>query len=85
MSRTHHHSHRWGKDHRWAVRPGRSRRRLTHSRIGEAPGWHVRMFDNWPGRRRDKLLIHRIIYGFVDVEDACFERTGARRPHSYYW
>ena len=43
------------------------------------------MFDNRPGRRGDKLLIQRIIRNFADVDDACFERTGGRKPHSYYW
>ena len=83
MSRTHHHSRLWGNAHRWAARPDRSWR-MTHSRIGEAPGWHVRMFDNRPGRRADRLLIHRIIRRFVDVENVCFERTSGRKPHSYY-
>ena len=84
MSRTHHHSYRWGKNHRWASRLGRSWK-LTHSRIGEAPGWHAWLYDERPGRRGDKLLIHRIVCGFADVKDARFERTGGRKPHSDYW
>ena len=59
-----------GKNHRWAVCLGRNWK-LTHSRIGEAPGWQVRLYDERPGRRGDRLLIHRIICGFADVEDAC--------------
>ena len=85
MSRTHHHSYRWGYLYRF------SQKRTDRGRIGprrdagEAPGWHVRLYDERPGRRGDTLLIHRIIRGFVDVENACFERTGGRKPHSYYW
>jgi hypothetical protein len=85
MSRTHHHSSRWGKEHRWAGHPDRSRGHFTGSRIGEAPGWHVRLYDERPGRRGDVILIRRIILSEVDPEAACFERTGGRKPHSYYW
>ena len=84
MSRTHHHSHRWGSNHCWASGPHRSRS-YGGSRIGEAPGWHVRIYDERPGRRGDRLLLHRIVRAFIDVHAVCFERTGGRKPHAYYW
>jgi hypothetical protein len=84
MSRTHHHSERWGPEHRRAPRFGRPRRILA-SRIGEAPGWFVRMCDKRPGRFADQAVIRLILAGKLDPDAATFRRNGSRKPHTYYW
>lgn len=78
MSRTHHHSRRWGRTHSCAKRPDRHW-------YGSTPSWHVTLYMHRPGRRADKVLLHRVIRGTVDADDAVHERTGGRKPHEYYW
>ncbi|WP_424138675.1 hypothetical protein [Roseomonas chloroacetimidivorans] len=84
MSRTRHHSRKWGPDHRWADLPDRARYSGNRD-AGEAPGWHVRLYDERPGRRADKLTIGRLIVGNEDPEEATFIRQGNRKPHTWYW
>ncbi len=84
MSRTHHHSRRWGRTHRWTRHSGRSWG-MTHSRIGEAPGWHVRLYDERPSRRADAVLLGRIAGDLALADAAWFRRMGNRKPHTYYW
>lgn len=84
MSRTYHHSPRWGVNHRFAM--GRNDRGYGMSRrgIGEAPGWHVRLHDNRPGRFEDREILRKVAHDLVDMEAVTFPRTGGRKPHVYY-
>lgn len=81
MSRTYHHSARWGRDHCFADRPDR-RGRSSEAGI---PSWWVTMFMHRPGRRDDVALIRLIMSNRIDADEAVFTRTGGRKPHEYYW
>jgi hypothetical protein len=83
MSRTTHHSLKWGPDHRHG--PRTDNRPYGGGRIGEAPGWHVRLYDERPGRRGDHLILERIRQGSVDADEAILVRNPGRKPHKYYW
>lgn len=74
MSRTRHHSHRWGKQHK-NLRPGC----WTH----EAPGWWTRLFMNVPKRRRNKHVARGVLRG-GDPDGTAYP-LGNRKPHKYYW
>lgn len=85
MSRTYHHSRKFGKDHRWATnRPDRSGYG-GNRHASEAPNWHSHMFDIRPARHKDKRVARQIVQGILDPEEAAFPFTGTRRPHVYYW
>ncbi|MCK8787622.1 hypothetical protein M0638_24965 [Roseomonas sp. NAR14] len=56
-----------------------------NSTAGEAPGWFVRLYDERPGRRADRLLLYRLASGDADAENVVFFRYGNRKPHTYYW
>jgi hypothetical protein len=83
MSRTDHHSERWGHQHRFADRSDRGYG-FSRRGVGEAPGWHVRLYDSRPGRMEDRALLRRILAGLVDADAAVF-RLGGRRPHTWWW
>ena len=53
-------------------------------RAGEAPGWHVRMFDTVPARRADTLNTRRLVIERDAAAEALFS-LGSRKPHKYYW
>ncbi len=74
MSRTYHHSRKWGKRH--AVKLG-----FWHK---DEPRWFVHMFNIVPKRRQDARLLTRIATGRTDPDDAAFN-LGSRKPHEYYW
>lgn len=83
MSRTHHHSAKWGRHHRHNRHSGRYA--CGSNRVGEAPGWYVRLHDERPGRRADRLVERHLARGHADPDAALFHRTGRRKPHTYYW
>ncbi|MBK1661853.1 hypothetical protein E2C05_19165 [Paracraurococcus ruber] len=83
MSRTYHHSAKWGRCHRHNRGPRRSV--YGGGRVGEAPGWYVRLCDERPGRHADRLVEHRLVRGYVDPDAAVFWRTGRRAPHTWHW
>lgn len=78
MSRTYHHSYKFGKSNAWAIRYDRGG-------YGTTPSWFITMFMNRPGRRDDRRVINLIMSEQVDPDEAVFERTGGRKPHEYYW
>ncbi|GBR52855.1 hypothetical protein CSR02_12550 [Acetobacter pomorum] len=83
MSRTYHHSRKFGKNHRLVDRP-------DHKHFGgknspECPNWYSHEYDIRPGRHRDKRVAKSIVRGGVSPEDAVFPYTGTKRPHEYYW
>ena len=84
MSRTYHHSRRWGPDHRFADQGNRSRSR-SYRNVGEAPSWFVRMCDTKPARTADHQIAHKIARGTIDPDNAWFTRAATRKPHTYYW
>jgi len=74
MSRTYHHSRRWGKRHFY---------RLSTA-IGPTPSWWVAEFMNRPKRRRDAALLVAVVAGKIDPDAAAYA-VGGRRPHVYFW
>ncbi len=80
MSRTHHHSRNWNRanpmhrdsypDRYWAA---------------QTPSHWTRLMMHKPGRAKDRVVIHRMLAGKVDIDAATFERTGNHKPHVYYW
>ncbi len=78
MSRTYHHSRKWGKDHAHADRPDRQF-------PGTTPSWWVTMFMHRPGRLDDRRVIRLVTSGQICPDEAVFERTGGHKPHKYYW
>lgn len=84
MSRTLHHSRKFGPGHRWADRVDRVRYSGNRD-AGEAPGWHVRMFFERPYRRADRLILLDVAKGSIDADAATFFRGRGRKPHIWYW
>ncbi len=84
MSRTHHHSSNWGPDHRFAIERNDRGYGFGRRRVGEAPGWHVRLYDHRPCRIEDRRMLRAIRSGALDADGVAFTRTGGRKPHSYY-
>jgi hypothetical protein len=90
MSRTHHHSLHHGRDHRFASTTEgacRADRGYGFSRrgVGEAPGWHVRLYDTKPARHADATIAHEIVKGTIDPDGIAWAGSANRAPHSYYW
>lgn len=84
MSRTHHHSLHWGRSHRFADRDDRGYG-MSKRGIGEAPSWHVRLYDNRPGRFDDRAVLRLVKKDVIEGDAAVFNRSGGRKPHSYFW
>ncbi|AZV37524.1 hypothetical protein KOEU_30570 [Komagataeibacter europaeus] len=84
MSRTYHHSRRYGRNHRWANRPDRCGYGGSRD-ASESPNWYSHLHDIRPGRHHDRHIAHLIIKGDLDPLEAVFPYTGTRRPHEYYW
>ncbi|WP_424813571.1 hypothetical protein [Roseococcus sp. YIM B11640] len=84
MSRTHHHSRKFGADSRWADRSDRAAY-TGNSEAGEAPGWHVRLFFERPYRRADRMTVLEIVKGNLDPDNATYFRGRGRKPHIWCW
>nr|WP_314076276.1 hypothetical protein [uncultured Roseococcus sp.] len=83
MSRTDHHSRRWGCDHRLADKP--DRRPYGGGRKGEAPGWFLHLFEERPSRHHDRRLLRQIVKGEMDADEAIFRRTETENRTSGMW
>ena len=83
MSRTHHHSEKWGPKHRW-FEGRKDTAGFGSRRVGEAPGWHVHMFDTVPARGSDVLNTRKLVIEPEAADEALFS-LGRRKPHKYYW
>ncbi|WP_082781849.1 hypothetical protein [Acetobacter malorum] len=75
MSRTHHHSGKFGKPRGLRVFPAGKDFRTPH--------WHTHLHIIRPGRRCDKVVARMIVKGEVGPEEAIFPYTGTKRPHDY--
>ena len=81
----------YGRDWRHSVadgnlawqQPSRPHGSMNFSRVGEAPGWWVRLFNNRPLRMKDKMKCREVLYG-ADYDNMVWQ-TGNRKPHHYYW
>lgn len=84
MSRTRHHSRKWGRDSRWANRSDRAGYSGNRS-AGEGRNWFVHLHDIVPARRADKALTRCLALGHADPDEAVSEYLGTRRPHTWDW
>lgn len=86
MSRTYHHNDSWGRRSR-GLRSHARRPRIFWAgsrRVGEAPGWHVRLHDIRPARRADHMLELAVLVG-LDPDAIIWCQSPNRAPHTYYW
>ncbi len=76
MSRTFHHSRKWGRLNKW--------KRPHSNAYGVSPGWWVRMFMHVPARSRRRKMLRLVLRDGIDVDNTAFD-LGSRKPHNYYW
>lgn len=84
MSRTTHHSRKYGRDHKWADRLDRGRWRSTRD-ASEARNMWSHLHDIIPGRRADNRTLGKLKSDPDLWDTTVMPYTGTRRPHEYDW
>lgn len=89
MSRTYHHSRKWGPKSRYVDDSTTNIYRCgmfgSNRHVSESPNWFSHMRNIVPARRQDMLLLKKLKVDPDLWDNSVMPFTGTRRPHKYWW
>lgn len=86
MSRTYHHSYRWGSLNRFAENPKNYRTGMCGCKdASEGHNNYSRLRVNKPLRRKDRAILRRMVRDTELYYEKVMPFIGTRRPHVYWW